>query len=147
MPMPPTIPQKWGIPGSEDVRLGRFGSQRLDHPVIHLRRDSILRELNSARTLSTTLLGFEFLQRPQHVLSNFLDRPHSSVLARSTDADSVCLPAGHQVAYSEARQQIVGRPATDRQAEPQAPQNGTRNPRASVRSQKKGHMSPVDSAV
>ena len=40
--------------------------------------------LRSARTLSTTLLGFEFLQRPQHVLSNFLDRPHSSVSARST---------------------------------------------------------------
>ena len=48
MPMPPTLPQKWGIPGSEDVRLGRFGSQQLDHPVIHLRRHSILRELNSA---------------------------------------------------------------------------------------------------
>ena len=29
--------------------------------------------LQSARTLSTTLLGFEFLQRPQHVLSNLLD--------------------------------------------------------------------------
>ena len=40
--------------------------------------------LRSARTLSTTLLGFEFLQRPQHVLSNFPDRPHSSVLTRST---------------------------------------------------------------
>ena len=48
MPMPPTLPQKWGIPGSEDVRLGRFGSQRLDHPCIYLRRHSILRELNSA---------------------------------------------------------------------------------------------------
>ena len=48
MPMPPTLLQKWGIPGSEDVRLGRFGSQRLDHPGIHLRRHSILRELNSA---------------------------------------------------------------------------------------------------
>ena len=35
MPMPPTLPQKWGIPGSEDVRLGRFGFQRLDHPGIH----------------------------------------------------------------------------------------------------------------
>ena len=34
--------------------------------------------LRSARTLSTTLLGFEFLQRPQHVLSNLLDRPHHS---------------------------------------------------------------------
>ena len=40
--------------------------------------------LRSATTLSTTLLGFEFLQRPQHVLSNLLDRPHWSVLARST---------------------------------------------------------------
>ena len=48
MPMPPTPPQKWGILGSEDVRLGLFGSKRLDHPVIHLRRHSILRELNSA---------------------------------------------------------------------------------------------------
>ena len=47
MPMPPTLPQKWGIPGSEDVRLGRFGSQRLDNPRIHLRLHSILRELNS----------------------------------------------------------------------------------------------------
>ena len=48
MPMPPTLSQKWGIPGSEDVRLGRFGSQRLDHPDIHLWRHTILRELNSA---------------------------------------------------------------------------------------------------
>ena len=48
MPMPPTLPQTWGIPGSEDVRLRPLGSQRLDHPVIHLRRHSILRELNSA---------------------------------------------------------------------------------------------------
>ena len=48
MPMPPTLPQKYGIPVSEDVRLGRFGSQRLDHPGIHLRRHSILCELNSA---------------------------------------------------------------------------------------------------
>ena len=48
MPVPPTLPQKSGIPGSKDVRLGRFGSQRLDHPGIHLRRHSILRELNSA---------------------------------------------------------------------------------------------------
>ena len=48
MPMPPTLPQKWGIPGSKYVCLGRFGSQRLDHPVVHLRRHSIPRELNSA---------------------------------------------------------------------------------------------------
>ena len=47
MPMPPTLPQKWGIPGSEDVRLGHFSSQRLNHPGVHLRRHSILRELNS----------------------------------------------------------------------------------------------------
>ena len=47
MPMPPTLPQNWGIPGSEDVRLGRFSSQRLNHPGVHLRRHSILRELNS----------------------------------------------------------------------------------------------------
>ena len=40
MPMPPTLPQKWGIPGSKDVRLGRFGSERLDHSDIHLRRHS-----------------------------------------------------------------------------------------------------------
>ena len=48
MPMPPTLPQKWGIPGSKHVRLGRFGSQCLDHPGIHLRRHTILRELHSA---------------------------------------------------------------------------------------------------
>ena len=48
MPMPPTLSQKWGIPGSEDVRLGRFGSQRLDHRGIHPRRHFILCELNSA---------------------------------------------------------------------------------------------------
>ena len=48
MPMPPTLSQKWGIPGSEDVRLGRFVSVRLNHPGIHLWRHSILRELNSA---------------------------------------------------------------------------------------------------
>ena len=48
MPMPPKLPQKWGILGSEDVRPGRFGSQRQNHPSIHLLRHSILRELNSA---------------------------------------------------------------------------------------------------
>ena len=48
MPMPPTLPQNWGIPGSEDVRLGRFGSQRLNHHGIHLRGHSIPREPNSA---------------------------------------------------------------------------------------------------
>ena len=34
-------------------------------------------------TLSSTLLSFEFIQCPQHVLSYLLDRPHTSVLARS----------------------------------------------------------------
>ena len=46
--MPPTLPQKWGIQGSGGVRLRRFGSQRLDHPGIHLRRHTILCELNPA---------------------------------------------------------------------------------------------------
>ena len=45
-------------------------------------RSSLL--LRSAQTLSTTLLGFEFLQHPQHVLSNLLDRPHASVWAGSS---------------------------------------------------------------
>ena len=45
-------------------------------------RSSLL--LRSAQTLSTTLLGFEFLQRPQHVLSDLLDRPHASVWAGSS---------------------------------------------------------------
>ena len=48
MPMRPTLPQKWGIPGSEDVRLGRFGSQRVNHSGIQLWRHYILRELNPA---------------------------------------------------------------------------------------------------
>ena len=57
--------------------------------------------LRSARTLSTTLLGFEFLQRPQHVLSNFLDRPHSSVLARSTTiASSSAFSLAFALAFS-----------------------------------------------
>ena len=47
MPMPPTLPQKWGIPESEAVHLRRFDSQRLNHPGIHLRRHSILRELTN----------------------------------------------------------------------------------------------------
>ena len=42
-------------------------------------------QLRSALTWSTTLLGFQFLQRPQHVLSNLLDRPHASVWAGSSD--------------------------------------------------------------
>ena len=57
--------------------------------------------LQSARTLSTTLLGFEFLQRPQHVLSNFLDRPYSSVLARSTTiASSSAFSLAFALAFS-----------------------------------------------
>ena len=62
-------------------------------------RSSLL--LRSAQTLSTTLLGFEFLQRPQHVLSNFLDRPHSSVLARSTTiASSSAFPLAFALTLS-----------------------------------------------
>ena len=45
-------------------------------------RSSLL--LRSAQTLFTTLQGFEFLQRPQHVLSNLLDRPQASVWAGSS---------------------------------------------------------------
>ena len=57
--------------------------------------------LRSARTLSTTLLGFEFLQCPQHVLSNLLDRPHSSVLASSTTiASSSAFPLAFALAFS-----------------------------------------------
>ena len=57
--------------------------------------------LRSARTLSTTLLVFEFLQRPQHVLSNLLHRPHSSVLARSTTiAPSSAFPLAFALASS-----------------------------------------------
>ena len=62
-------------------------------------RSSLL--LRSAQTLSTTLLGFEFLQRPQHVLSNLLDRPHSSVLARSTTiTSSSAFPLAFALAFS-----------------------------------------------
>ena len=62
-------------------------------------RSSLL--LRSAQTLSTTLLGFEFLQRPQHVLSNLLDRPHSSVLARSTTiTSSSTFPLAFALAFS-----------------------------------------------
>ena len=57
--------------------------------------------LRSARTLSTTLLGLEFLQRPQHVVSNFLDRPHSSVLARCTTiASSSAFSLAFTLAFS-----------------------------------------------
>ena len=70
MPMPPTLPQKWGIPGSEDVRLGRFGSQRLDHPCIHLRRHSIVRELNSAVSSGSRTHSLHRLDDPILFLSN-----------------------------------------------------------------------------
>ena len=57
--------------------------------------------LRSARTLSTTLLGFEFLQHPQHVLSNLHHRPHSSVLARSTTiASSSAFSLAFALAFS-----------------------------------------------
>ena len=62
-------------------------------------RSSLL--LRSARTLSTTLLGFEFLQRPQHVLSNLLDRPHASVWAGSSSiAFSSAFPLALSLAFS-----------------------------------------------
>ena len=51
--------------------------------------------------VSTTLLGFEFLQRPQHVLSNLLDRPHASVWAGSTTiASSSAFPMAFALAFS-----------------------------------------------
>ena len=62
-------------------------------------RSSLL--LRSAQTLSTTLLGFDFLQRPQHVLSNLLDGPPWSVLARSTTiASSSAFPLAFALAFS-----------------------------------------------
>ena len=67
MPMPPTLPQKWDIPGSEDVLPGRFGSQRRNHPSIHLRRHSILRKLNS---VVSSGLGTHSLQLAQLALHN-----------------------------------------------------------------------------
>ena len=57
--------------------------------------------LRSAQTLSTTLLGFEFHQRPQHVHTNFLDRPHASVWAgSSTIAFSSAFPLALSLAFS-----------------------------------------------
>ena len=57
--------------------------------------------LRSAETLSSTLFGFEFLQRPQHVLSNLLDRPHASVWAgSSTIAFSSAFPLPLSLAFS-----------------------------------------------
>ena len=62
-------------------------------------RSSLL--LRSAQTLSTTLLGFEFLQHPQHVLSNLLDQPHASVWAGySTIAFSSAFPLALSLAFS-----------------------------------------------
>ena len=57
--------------------------------------------LRSAQILSTRLLGFEFLQRPQHVLSNLLDRPHALVWAGfSTIAFSSAFPLALSLAFS-----------------------------------------------
>ena len=68
-------------------------------PLDVARRSSLL--LRSAQTLSTTLLGFEFLQRPQHVLSNLLDRPHASVWAgSSTIAFYSAFPLALSLAFS-----------------------------------------------
>ena len=62
-------------------------------------RSSLL--LRSTQNLSTTLLGFELLQRPQHVLSNLLDRPHASVWAgSSTIAFSSAFPLDLSLAFS-----------------------------------------------
>ena len=62
-------------------------------------RSSLL--LRSAQTLSTTLLGFEILQRPQHVLSNLLDRSHASVwTGSSTIAFSSAFPLALSLAFS-----------------------------------------------
>ena len=70
-------------------------------------RSSLL--LRSARTLSTTLLGFEFLQRPQHVLSNLLDRPHASVWAgSSTIAFSSAFPLALSLAFFYSCQHSPG---------------------------------------
>ena len=62
-------------------------------------RSSLL--LRSAQTLSTTLLGFEFLQCPQHVLSILLDQPQASVWAgSSTIAFSSAFPLALSLAFS-----------------------------------------------
>ena len=62
-------------------------------------RSSLL--LRSAQTFSTTLLGFEFLQRPQHVFSNLPDQPHASVWAgSSTVAFSSAFPLALSLAFS-----------------------------------------------
>ena len=68
-------------------------------PLDLARRSSLL--LRSAQTSSTTLLGFEFPQRPQYVLSNLLDRPHASVwAASSTTAFSSAFPLALSLAFS-----------------------------------------------
>ena len=62
-------------------------------------RSSLL--LRSAQTLSNTLLGFEILQRPQHVLSNLLNRPHASVWGGScTIAFSSAFPLALSLVFS-----------------------------------------------
>ena len=62
-------------------------------------RSSLL--LRSAQNLFTTLLGFQFFQRPQHVLSNLLDRPHALVWAGScTVAFSSAFPLALSLAFS-----------------------------------------------
>ena len=62
-------------------------------------RSSLL--LRSAQTLTTTLLGFELLQRPQHVLSNLLDGPHASVwTGSSTMAFSSAFPLALSLAFT-----------------------------------------------
>ena len=68
-------------------------------PLDVARHSSLL--LRSAQTLSTTLLGFKLLQRPQHVLSNLLDRSHASVWAgSSTIAFSSAFPLALFLAFS-----------------------------------------------
>ena len=86
MPMPPTLPQKWCIPESEDVRLGRFGSQRLDHPGIHLRRHTILRELNSAVSCGLGTHSLHRLDDPILFLSTSLGRSACIVRGQSCKA-------------------------------------------------------------
>ena len=79
-------------------RRGLRGPTPLAAPLELACRSSLL--LRSAQTLSTTLLGFELLQRPQHVLSNLLDGPHASVSAgSSTIAFSSAIPLALSLAF------------------------------------------------
>ena len=85
--------------------------------------------LRSARTLSTTLLGFEFPQRPQGALSNLLDRHHSSVLARSTTiASSSAFPLAFALAFFS---RIRPSPSNRQSAAPWASSRGGRRNRPS----------------